>query len=95
MICKFPAFRLKFQKFFTITKTIIFFVTEGQNNFGKKIPFLYRLTVFAIAKSLGLITAIIQDAGRTQIEAGNKTFKEAIYFQKNMFSFQNFPFFHF
>jgi len=31
------------------------------------------LTVFAIAKSLGLITAIIQDAGRTQIEAGSKT----------------------
>ena len=27
----------------------------------------------ATAKSLGLITAIIQDAGRTQIEAGSKT----------------------
>ena len=63
------------------------FLTEGPNNFEIKIPFLYRLTVFAIAKSLGLITAIIQDAGRTQIEAGNKTFKEAIYFQKNIFSF--------
>ena len=52
------------------------------------------MTVFAIAKSLGLITAIIQDAGRTQIEAGNKykTFKEAIYFQKNIFSFQKFSF---
>ena len=48
------------------------------------------MTVFAIAKSLGLITAIIQDAGRTQIEAGNKTLKEAIYFQKNNLSFLNF-----
>ena len=53
------------------------------------------MTVFAIAKSLGLITAIIQDAGRTQIEAGNKTFKGAIYFQKNILSFQNFFFFSF
>ena len=53
------------------------------------------MTVFAIAKSLGLITAIIQDAGRTQIEAGNKIFKEAIYFQKNIFSFQKFSFFCF
>ena len=53
------------------------------------------MTVFAIAKSLGLITAIIQDAGRTQIEAGNKTFKEAIYFQKNIFSFKNFQFLFF
>ena len=33
----------------------------------------FRLTIFAVAKSLGLITAIIQDAGRTQIEAGSKT----------------------
>ena len=81
---------VKFQKFFLITITIIFCLTEGQNNFGNKIPFLYRLTVFAIAKSLGLITAIIQDAGRTQIEAGNKTLKEAIYFQKNNLSFLNF-----
>ena len=31
------------------------------------------MTIFAVAKSLGLITAIIQDAGRTQIEAGSKT----------------------
>ena len=30
-------------------------------------------TLFAIAKSLGLITSIIQDAGRTQIEPGSKT----------------------
>ena len=53
------------------------------------------MTVFAIAKSLGLITAIIQDAGRTQIEAGNKTLKEAIYFQKNNLSFLNFFVFFF
>jgi PTH2 family peptidyl-tRNA hydrolase len=31
------------------------------------------LTIMAMAKSLGLVTAIIQDAGRTQIEAGSKT----------------------
>ena len=60
-----------------------------EDEIGRK-TFLYRLTVFAIAKSLGLITAIIQDAGRTQIEAGNKTFKGAIYFQKNILSFQKF-----
>jgi hypothetical protein len=53
------------------------------------------LTVFAIAKSLGLITAIIQDAGRTQIEAGNIIFKEAIYFQKNNLTFLIFNFFFF
>ena len=34
---------------------------------------IFRLTVLDIAKSIGLITAIIQDAGRTQIEAGSKT----------------------
>ena len=78
-----------------ISKILEIFLTEGPNNFEIKIPFLYRLTVFAIAKSLGLITAIIQDAGRTQIEAGNKTFKEAIYFQKNSFSFKKFSIFIF
>ncbi len=30
-------------------------------------------TIFAIAKSLGLVTAIIQDAGRTQVDPGSKT----------------------
>ena len=38
-ICKFSAFSLEFQKFFSITRTI-FFLTVGQNNFGNKIPFL-------------------------------------------------------
>lgn len=31
------------------------------------------LTIYTLAKSLGLIVSIIQDAGRTQIEAGSKT----------------------
>merc|ERR1719507_758589 len=31
------------------------------------------LTIMATARSLGLVTAIIQDAGRTQIEAGSRT----------------------
>lgn len=31
------------------------------------------LTIYALAKSLGLVTSIIQDAGRTQIEPGSKT----------------------
>jgi PTH2 family peptidyl-tRNA hydrolase len=31
------------------------------------------LTIVATAKSIGLVTSIIQDAGRTQIEAGSKT----------------------
>ena len=31
------------------------------------------MTIFAIAKSLGLVTSVIQDAGRTQIEAGSRT----------------------
>jgi hypothetical protein len=34
--CKFSAFSLKFQKFFSITRTI--FLKVGQNNFGNKIP---------------------------------------------------------
>ena len=31
------------------------------------------MTIYALAKSLGIITAIIQDAGRTQIDPGSKT----------------------
>ena len=34
--CKFSAFSLEFQKFFSITRT--FFLTVGQKNFGNKIP---------------------------------------------------------
>ena len=36
--CKFSAFSLEFQKFFSITKQC--FLTVGQNNFGNKIPFI-------------------------------------------------------
>ena len=41
--CKFSAFSLEFQKFFSIEQ---FFLTVGQNNFGNKIPFLYLVQVF-------------------------------------------------
>ena len=38
--CKFLAFSLKFQKFFSITRTI-FFLIVGQNIFGNKIPIIF------------------------------------------------------
>ena len=37
--CKFSAFSLEFQKFFSITRTF-FFPAVVQNNFGNKMPFL-------------------------------------------------------
>ena len=35
MLCKFSAFSLEFQNFFSIARN---FLTVGQNNFGNKIP---------------------------------------------------------
>ena len=49
-------------------------VEEGSRKIAVKVKDEEELlTVYAIAKSLGLVTAIIQDAGRTQIDPGSKT----------------------
>ena len=45
--CEFPAVSLKFQKFFSITRT--FFFTVGQNNFDNRILILY---FFLVLKSI-------------------------------------------
>lgn len=48
--------------------------SEGQRKIAVKVKDENELvTIMAMAQSVGLITAIIQDAGRTQIEAGSKT----------------------
>ena len=48
--CKVWAFRLEFQKFFSITRTI--FLQVGQNNFGNKIPFLHGISKLLSAQSI-------------------------------------------
>jgi hypothetical protein len=40
--CKFSAFSLEFQKFFSITRSIFFSPAVGQNNFGKKNTIFHR-----------------------------------------------------
>ena len=40
-VCKFSAFTIEFQKFFSISITF-FFLTLGQNNFDNKIQFILR-----------------------------------------------------
>ena len=48
--------------------------SEGQRKIAVKVKDENELvTIMAMAQSVGLITALIQDAGRTQIEAGSKT----------------------
>ena len=48
--------------------------SEGQRKIAVKVKDeLELLSIMAMAQSVGLITAIIQDAGKTQIEAGSKT----------------------
>ena len=48
--------------------------SEGQRKIAVKVKDENELlTIMAMAQSVNLITAIIQDAGRTQIEAGSKT----------------------
>ena len=48
--------------------------SEGQRKIAVKVKDENELvTIMAMAQSVGLITTLIQDAGRTQIEAGSKT----------------------
>ena len=63
------AFSLKFQKFFSITRTIVF--TLGQNNFGTKYH-LYLLSLF-LWQLIGLILSISDDLAY-QTESEKKSY---------------------